>query len=520
MVLHEDEVFPGVVDLSDYPGMMAFVLGQKTLPAFGVAGPHLPPEIRDLWADALRPIIDRSVPDELTSARNQSSHYLVAYQAYAIGSGDPFYRDLARVFARRWVRGQSAAGYHMEAIGPCASYIGMTHWHEAVYYRMSQDKAVLESIRRSYEFFNHTIAPEPDGRLLGGFSFNHRVGEGFYGEQYGGAKGILDDILPEVGLHQREADPGDIETAVERVNAFLDEPSRPRYSAITTPRYLWHAEADRSATWPALAKAPFIRQFADELVAVKRPAYYAVIYTGKPVVHDYYIKGREHLRQPFAGDVERRGGELPEFRQETPFIGAGLSGFWTPGFGHSLMAANWAPTTHHGLTATVADGTRYWEDYFAHEHELNTETGVLRFSGRIEGQALEYERVYHFEDEQLRVELTVTSTGDVDLAGLVETIPVARGAWKANGSVISADGRTAGRVRSKRFTITDDTGAGIEVVFDEPQEMELIPDGLRAGNWRKLQIGRVEVVLPHQLAKGEKMTINYTMRPLAEKEED
>ena len=89
MVLQEDETWPGIADLEPYPGSMAFPAAQKTFPVFGVAGPHLPEEVRAVWAEGLRRIMDRSYPDALTSARNQSSHYLVAYQAFADGSGEP-----------------------------------------------------------------------------------------------------------------------------------------------------------------------------------------------------------------------------------------------------------------------------------------------------------------------------------------------------------------------------------------------------------------------------------------------
>ena len=140
-----------------------------------------------MWAEWLRRVIDRSLPDSLVSARNQSSHYLVAYHAYATGSGDPLYRDTARLFARRWIRGQHPSGFHQEATGPCPSYIGMTHWHEAVYYRMSKDPEILESLRRSTP---SSTTRSPRSRMGGclGFNFAHRVGEGFYLEQYGGAR--------------------------------------------------------------------------------------------------------------------------------------------------------------------------------------------------------------------------------------------------------------------------------------------------------------------------------------------
>ncbi|HEY3380108.1 MAG TPA: hypothetical protein VGL77_21750, partial [Armatimonadota bacterium] len=201
MMLGEDEVWRGCdADQSAYPGMMGFSIGQKTLPVFALVAPLMPDDVRAVWSDAVRHIIDRSYPDNLVTCRNQSSHYLTAYQEFATGSGDAHYLELTRAYARRFVQGAHPAGFYIEQCGPDASYIGMTHWHMAMYYRESQDPTILEGLRRSYRFFNHTVAPEPDGKMLGGFNFNHRIATGFYDEQWGGAKGILDDVLPEVGL--------------------------------------------------------------------------------------------------------------------------------------------------------------------------------------------------------------------------------------------------------------------------------------------------------------------------------
>ncbi len=517
MVLQEDETFPGTADLNPYPGNMGFALGQKTFPVYGLAAPHLPAEIQKVWTEGLRHIIDRSFPDYLVSARNQSSHYLVAFQAFAEGSGNPLYSDMMRLYSRRWANGQHPAGYHMEALGPDASYIGMTHWHEAVYYRMSQDPLILDSLRKSYRLFNHTVGPEPDGKMLGGFNFNHRVGEGFYFEQWGGAKGILDDVLPEIGVwvkvmsaeEKAEAE----EKAREQITNFLESPRHPRYPGITTWRYRHYSEPDRSGIFPCNERESFIRTFEDELVAIKRPGYYTYCYIGKPAGL-WYIRLRENFRLPYPGDLENTGGPIPDMRKCTPFLGGGLSGFWTPAYGHFLLAANWSPTTHHGLIATQKDGKRYWEEYHAQTHTLDIKNGKLSFQGNVEGQPLKYQRTYTFNDHELAVTLTLEAEADVDLAGLVENIPIARGGWKARGATLDAGGKAKGTVSADRFKATDNKGAGVEVVLSTSHELRLVPDGLRTGNWRKLQVGRVEIVLPGNLRKGDRVELAYRMKPI------
>jgi len=518
MVLQEDETWPGIADLDPYPGMMAFPAAQKTLPVFAVAAPHLPDEIRSVWTEGLRRLTDRSYPDALTTARNQSSHYLVANQAFADGCGDPVYRDLARLYGARFLRAQSPPGYDMEACGPCASYNGMTHWHQAVYYRMSGDPDILQALRNSYTLFNHTVGPEPDGRILGGFNFNHRVGDGFAIEQWSGAKGILDDTLPEVGVWAGPA-PTDEELAVKRedavtrINAFLDDPQPSTYPWADTAHYLYYSEPDRSGVFPCQESESFIRNFADEFIFVKRPGYYLSCFVGAPA-GVWYIRQREDFRKPFANDAETTGGEVADLRKITPFGGGGLTGFWTEGYGHSLLATNWSPTCHHGIVATDTDGLRWWEDYHAHEFTLDEDAGTLTITGRVEGQPIAYERVYTFGDEALGVELTLTADADVRLAGLVETIPLALGEWKSRGATVKAGNATEGEVDAASFTITDETGAGVNFTLDGVFPLRLIPDGLQNSGWRKLQIGRVEIVLPTRLTAGEEVLLAYELRPV------
>ena len=57
------------------------------------------------------------------------------------------YADLSRRYAQRFVQGAHDAGWHMEATGPDASYIGMSHWYMALYYRYSNDREMHGSIR-------------------------------------------------------------------------------------------------------------------------------------------------------------------------------------------------------------------------------------------------------------------------------------------------------------------------------------------------------------------------------------
>lgn len=512
MVLNEAEVWPSAA-ADPYPSSMSFPMGQKNLPPFALSAPHMPDDVRDLWTEGVRRMVDRAFTNQLVTCRNQSSHCLVVNEEFARGSGDRVYTRLSRLYAKRFARGAHPAGWHMEACGPCGSYIGMTHWHMAVYYRLSGDDAFLQAIRRSYRYFNHTVAPEPDGRtMLGGFNFNHRVGMGFFLEQWSGAKGILDDVLPEVGLWAgpaptEEGEAKAVEKAKEKIARELAKAKDVFPGSLTDPRFFYYAEPDRSGVWPAKEKRGFIRNIANDLIAVKRPAYYLAVYVGKPA-GEFYIRGREKLRPPYAGDGESRGVKAKQ-KPVTPYLGGGMTLFWTPEYGTALMATNWSPLCHHGLVATRADGKRYWEDYHKTDFDLDEAQAELTVTGRVEGHPLAYTRRYRFADDELSVEVELRAEEAVRLARLIENVPLAVGKRKKRGAEIVLPDDAA---RTAQFHVEDETGAGVEFVLDRPRPLRVCPDGL-VSHYRSYQIGRVEIGLPAELAKGERVKLAYRIRP-------
>jgi hypothetical protein len=524
MALGEDEIWRGVdADMEDYPGFIAFTLGQKTLPVYSLVAPHMPKEIREVWTEGVRHLIDRTFPEYLLSARNQSAHFLLAYEDFAIGSGIPGYKKLARMYAQRFIQGVNRAGYFMEQQGPDGSYTGITHWFMANYYRKSGDQVVLEALRRSYQFWNHTVAPEPDGIMLGGFNFNHRVGEGFYHEQWGGAKGILDDILPEVGLWaiDKPTSANQIITkykvANEVVQLLRHLPSPAQESNINTPRYLYWHEPDRTGVWPALEDSSFIRDFAGELIAVKRPAYYLTIYVGHPAPIEHYISGREDFRFPLETNIQSKGVKEPNLRKVTPFLGGGLSMFWTPSYGSVFIAANWSPLTHHGLIVTDLNNKRYWEDYFSTNYRLNHDSNTLRITGRIENQPIMFSREYKFLQDQVEVSLQLTSKKDIQLSHVFENLPILQGPIKSQGVLIGNKymhniiKESATQIVTDKLFIVDTKGKGLEVTFDHPQSLLIRLDEM---GYRNIQLGSAQIMLPKNLTRNT-IGIRYSLKPIS-----
>jgi len=514
--LNEAEVLPRA-ERDPYPTGMSFPMGQRLLPPFGLAVPHLPDTVRTIWTEGARRMVDRTFTDPLVSCRNQSSHQLVSYAEFARGTRDPAYARLSRLFARRFAAGAHPAGYHEEATGPCGSYIGMTHWHMAVYYRLSGDREFLKSIRNSYRFFNHTVAPEPEGVVLGGFNFNHRVSMGFFQEQWGGAKGILDDVLPEVGLWASgpPSSPESRQRREERARETIRNSLKKNFNDypgwIGDPRFEYYAQPDKSAIWPALEPQPFVRAFAKELLAVKRPGYYAVIYIGKPMAEWAYRRNHDRFRKPMPENAENTGKRIQQ-KYVLPFLGGGLSLFWTPQYGTAVMAANWSALMHHGLVAFSPDGTRDWADYYATAADVDEAKNTLTITGRIAGQPLRYTRVYRFEPEQLTIELTIKADADVSLARLIENVPLAGGKRKKRGAGISVP-HADDHAPATGFAVTNSTGSGVQFELARPHPLRVCRTG-PLGKDGDYQINRIEIELPAKLKTGEQVRLAYRLQPV------
>ena len=242
---------------------------------------------------------------------------------------------------------------------------------------------------------------------------------------------------------------------------------------------------------------------------MKRSAYYATLYLGKPA-GAYYIRGREHFRLPFADNAESAGGKGKP-KPITPYLGGGLSMFWTPRYGTAIMATNWSPLCHHGLVATRKDGKRYWEDYHAVEFDLDDEAGVLTVTGRIESLPLRYERKYTFADDAVSVALVLVADGDADLVRLIENLPFAAGRRKVCGAEIvepaGEDQETA------RITLACRDGAVVEISLDRDRPVHVCRDGL-ISHYRQYQINRAEVVLQSAFEEGRRAELSYVIRPI------
>lgn len=508
------------IDADPYPGGTAsFTLGRKVFPVYRAAMPYASPQVASLWTEALQRVVDRTYPDGLVSTRNQSAHYLLVMDDYAQGSGLKRYEQLARRYAQRFVAGASNAGYQMEAAGPDATYIGMTRWHEAAYYVQSGDATILDSLRKSSDFFMHTLAPEPDGTVRGGFNFAHRTASGFYRSQWGDARDILYDVLPDVALWHRPVT--DMQQARRSVEQGLTREPETHYrwlgQGINIMKFRRFDKSPATAgVWPALQTQDFIRNFGDELIAVKRPGYFTSIYVGKPA-GGFYIRDREKLRPFYPNDAENNGGKIGglNHRPQTPLVGGGMTLLSSPAYGSALLATNCSPLTYHGPVAVSKEHLRYWADYLATQFKLDEKAATLSVNGKIEMQPISYQRDYTFNPDAIEIRVTYTATTDTTFEAFFENIPVAMGNFKPNGALITINGQQMDQTTAREAQLRDQLGNGFDLDFESNQLLTIVRNGL-IEDWagKQVQFGRIQVQLPTQWRTGDTTTIKYRLKPV------
>ena len=517
MSVNEEGILAGSAsEMSDYSGFPSFVFGQRHFQEFAIAAPHMPPHIREIWTEGLRHLVDRYWPEGLVSTRNQSSHFLTAFQYFAMGSDDPVDQALAKKFAARFIAGMSDAGYPAEAGGPCASYVGISHHYMSKYWLHSGDDDMRAALEKSYDFFNHTAAPEPDGGALAGFNFNHRVPAGFHAEQYSGARSLAWKGLENVRPWKRDKD----RSRTASVSGAEHWSPQPVATQARFPQLAYFATAvggedSLPGQWPSESKEPFIKVFGDELVAVKRPGYYAAFYVGRPAATPYYLFGAAKGIKPWPDGGESNSGSMQKLYVEAkgtrrPFNNGGLTIFQTPEFGSAILGAP-APFTHHGLVAKGENGLLHAEDYFAAEFQLNEQENELKCTGRLDTFPLQYQRSYQFNDDHLAVRLQCSASADFKTEDLIECIPLLGGPAKASGANLEIVSGDNGRARAA--LLRDRNGQGIRIEFSEPVEIRTCQTGpVSPGG---IQHNRIEIVLPREWKKGQISSLEYRIVPVS-----
>lgn len=511
LAIHEDDSVKHGKDhdMDSYAGVPAFPINHNLCMPYGMCAADAPDEVRQVWTEGYRHIIDRFCFYRV-SCENQSAHYPVSYYALQMGGEVSGYDRLAHDYVRSMCDPElnrfMKTGYTQEAYGPDPTYQGLACSNIAQYWVWSDDEAALNGLQRIYNFFNHTVAPEPDGYIWGACNFAHRTPYGWQHPQYGAGLTMMAGELPEAGLWRHNADPNDlenIERATESIKNAVGSPyTREPYEdgslmgaahgAVYTGsyhRWLEYPDSiDKSGRLPCLQSDRFSKNFNDEFFAIRRPGYYALIYTGHTAAE--WTKSRISFK--------------PE--QKFQRSGGGLSLLWTPEYGNLLVSMTYHAFCNHQVTAEFADGTVSWPDYWSVDHTWAPEADTLSVTSRLYNLPVSLVREYAFGDASIHQSLTVRFEEDVSVQALYEQIPLLK---NKPGFRTEMEG-TEDACRA--LWVGDEQGRGCILEFDEPVAISFGPD-LEHKRYSEVQINTpLQIDLGSNHSAGDEITVGYTTR--------
>lgn len=460
--------------------------GMRMVPdsiAFMLLAPDLSAAERQLWGDGLALPLRRFFSDRV-SCENQSAHWPVKLFAYARGSGQPLFAELAAHFiadaANPVLNPYIRSGYLQEAYGPDATYQGLGTSLIAFYYHFSRDPQAAGLLRRIYSLMNHTVAPEPDGRILYGPSgFSHRTMGGWPKHQYGAGTRLLAAELPEAACwHQspRSSAPDDLRGLLaslarhEWLPTWRERPYVLSSYAFAPYARIWHTFPPLpvlpDARLPVLQDDAFSRNFNDEFHFFRHPGYYLGVYTGRTA--GKHVFWNRH-RAPYSCVWTEADGVFSSNERKIFMPLSGPQLFWTPDFGVALLSMNW--NLHTLWTSRWEKGEELdWGSYWETSHEYLEDRQGVTLVQRFRQQAITLRRELRCQPQGVSVFLGVAG----ELAGgrLVEQLPYPRKPGvvlqsRRQGETLWREG-VPGHLGDSLRWLHPASGAGVQVTFDRP----------------------------------------------------
>ena len=499
---------------------------------FGYVAPLVPAPVRKLWFEGAGKVLNRWAFSRV-SCENQTSHWMLDLYLLYQGSGRDVYKTLAHDFAAAFydpdLNAFMKTGYQQERYGPDATYNGLCACNQAIYYKYSGDEGAKRGLRRTYDLFNHTVAPEPDGRVFGASNFSHRTSGSWVNRQYNAGFRLMSDELAEAGVwYPDKADAVALRAqAIERIerglttswdDAWYERNMRWLSSYAYHPwtaffhLYTFPLKELVPGTWPVLRSERFFRNVNNEFLFVRTPHYYAAVYTGS-TSHEWVKASRKPL--PLLPGWEEVDGVLEPTTANAKKLAwqptQGLSLFWTPEAGNVVLGKNWNVYTGQFVRADVAEGHVSWPDYWEFSHECDEPGRVLTLRSRMVDLPLSVERRMAFEEGSLRQDIELVAEDDVSVPRMVQQVPYLRkegdrvlyrvaGKWAATSDA-PCDGVWLGSAE----------GPGLAVEFGQPQRVR---QGL-ASRAHGHTMALLEIELPARLGEGQRHALSYALRPCA-----
>jgi len=503
-------------------GDRAFVLAQFTQP-FPLVVKNCPPDVQQVWTEGLRRWMDAMTISQVASTVNQWTFIMRALQQVADGCDDPWYstilqRHLRWMYERtHWNLGQAEAGYLHEAEGPDATYVGMSLHNLAWIHGQTKDALLLASMRKVFTLFNHTIAPEPDESLLGASNFSHRTPGDWTNPQYGAGVAMLAGTLPEAAVLQGRAwmsvvppaNATELRAQEQQVlgtmkfldfNAFKNPNIGPTVIAHGPEIHFlaWQHFVERAdrVPLPVMQETRFTRDFGKEFLCVRRPAYYTFLYTGRPQSEP----NKEYRPQEATKQHQRNGG--------------GLSMFWSPKFGSSLLAKNWSAYAANCIIAE-SDHRTDWEDYWSVTSAFDTEAGKATINCRLRDQPMAITREYQFDDGGVECRLTIKAEAELSFKAMVESFPYPLDKHEPlTVTVMDDQGRAIQDGPARAILFSTAAAEAHLIVFSEPRECIAGVDHSIDVYGKSHEHGRVLTSLPPKWTAGQEFRTTWRMMPM------
>ena len=531
----------------------------------------------ELWSQMVRRIsADRHLPARISQNHNQSADLLGPFAALYAGDAQGIGRQAADLFVHRFVHEFDRVPPHSPRFGEGwggtdGTYAGRTHKAFAHFWmdvageqRQCANPEARRALFSSFNFFNHTVAPEPivldaggelqrkpgHGAMVGGFNWARRFPEAIQW-RHGDAPSWAPDVASLALWNRHDQKVRTLEQYHQEINKARIESHRTAiYLGVGAARLiptiallsgLEPPKAQAQLAWPAEDPETFER-FGKELVAVRKASYYASFYTAEAA-------------QTVGGHHER---DL--------HIGGSLITLWTPGFGTALVSANWSEQTLQGLWMQDASGLVLREGRVYRDQSVGGKSEFERLYGRpigedynhdrrviveanrqklkVQGQLgpLDYTREAVFHDDRLEmiVRLEHTGTESVRLDALWENLPLLHNAdaltprahrkrvrtalLDASGQALEA-GEVSGLTRAELRQDEPGFDQGIALEFSQAVDALWTPavsvayidqGGLKDypnKDYKGQRTGALQVKLPVTWAPGQVHELRYTVRP-------
>lgn len=500
-----------------YWGNHAFTLEHSQSGAFSLVYGDVPERVQAVWHAGQQRLTDRFLYGTVGGCTNQWSILLAGLWRYYEGTGEEQYRkDILRNagwLTNNVFQGQRPAGYMTEANGPDATYNGITGHSLSVIYHHSKDPALLESLRKCYNLFNHTITPEPDGKWLASSGYCHRTPGDWVSPQYGAGLGPMSAELPEAGLrypghgawayyepYTDEAGKATAEAELRKVMKYHS----PDFFSLETPNFArasgafdigfenWRIYQNKyvPAKLPVVAEQNFTRSFDDQFLCVRRPAYYAFLFSG--LAYQQWQMGAR-----------------PKHADEQYPHNDGLCVFWSPEFGASLLTKNWGASRANTLLVKTTGGEVLWPYYIDTKSQYDTTAGTVVLNGKIREAGLSYERSYRFLDDRVECTLKVTAAEAGRFAGVSECLPYPLDDIKP-GMTVTLQGTPQ---QATSIVFKNEAGKGHTVALEQPAAVELGKDETVDHYGGKHTYGRALIALPTEWTAGQVYVLKYSLVP-------